>query len=55
MNKKLEKWIDVKLTNNEKDYLKCAWKPSYVSHKVFGNNLVAIRKSKLELNLNKPV
>ena len=26
-----------------------------MSHKVFGNNLVAIRKSKLELNLNKPV
>ena len=55
MNKKLKKWIDVKLINNEKDYLKCTSKPSYMSHKVFDNNLVARRKSKLELNLNKPV
>ena len=45
--------IDVKLVNNEKDYLKCTSKPSYVSHKIFDNNLVAIRKSKLTLKLNK--
>ena len=46
--------IDVKLVNNEKDYLKRTSKPSYMSHKVFDNNLVAIRKSKLALKLNKP-
>ena len=45
--------IDVKLVNNEKDYLKCTSKPSYVSHKIFDNSLVAIRKSKLTLKLNK--
>ena len=46
--------IDVKLVNNEKDYLKCTSKLSYMSHKIFDNNLVAIRKSKLALKLNKP-
>ena len=30
--------IDVKLTKNEKDYLKCTSKPSYTSHKIFENN-----------------
>ena len=33
---------DVKLVNNKKDYLKCTSKPSYMSHKIFDNNLVAI-------------
>ena len=46
--------IDVRLENNEKDYLKCSSKPSYMSHKIFDNNLVAIRKSKVALRLNKP-
>ena len=43
--------INVKLVNNEKDYLKCTSKPSYMSHKIFGNDLVAIPKSKLALIL----
>ena len=38
--------IEVKLVNNEKDYLKGISKPIYMSHKIFDNNLVAIRKSK---------
>ena len=50
----LKNRIDVKVVNNEKDYLKCTSKPSYMSHKIFDNNLVAIRKSKLPLKLNKP-
>ena len=45
--------IDVKLVSNGKDYLKCTSKPSYMSHKIFENNLVAIRKSKDSLKLNK--
>ena len=45
--------IDVKLVNNEKDYLKCTLKPSYMSHKIFCNNLVAIRKCALALRLKK--
>ena len=45
--------IDVKLVDNKKSYLKQACKPSYISHKVFHNDLVAIRKSKVTLTLNK--
>ena len=46
--------IDVKLVSNKKDYLKWASKPSYMSHKIFHNDLVAIRKNKVTLALNKP-
>ena len=46
--------IDVNLVSNEKDYLKCTSKPSYMSYKIFDNNLVGIRKSKVALRLNKP-
>ena len=40
--KNLRYRVDVKLVNNEKDYLKCTSKPSYTLHKKFDNNLVAI-------------
>ena len=50
----LRKKIDVRLVNNEEDCLKCTSKPSYMSHLKFDNNLVAIRKSKIALKLNKP-
>ena len=36
--KAMEDWrnrIDIKLVNNEKDYLKCASKRNYMSHKIF--------------------
>ena len=46
--------INVQVVNNEKNYLKCTSKPSYMSHKIFDNNLVEIRQSKLVLKLNKP-
>ena len=46
--------VDVRLVNNEKDYLKSILKPSYMSHKIFDNYLVAIRLTKVELKLNKP-
>ena len=46
--------VDVKLVNNEEDYLKWTLKLSYMTHKIFDNNLVAIRKSKVSLKLNKP-
>ena len=39
--------IDVKLKSNKKYYLKCTSKPNYMSHKVFDNYLVAIRKKSL--------
>ena len=46
--------IDVKLVSNKKDYLKWTSKPSYMTHKIFDNDLVAIRKNKAALTLNKP-
>ena len=44
--------IDVKLVTNKKNYLKP--KPSYMSHKIFDNDLVAISKNKVILTLKKP-
>ena len=38
---------------NEKDYLKWTSKPRYMSHKMFDDDLVAIRKSKVTLTLIK--
>ena len=46
--------IDVKLVITKKDYLKCTSKQSYMLHKIFDSNLVAIRKSKVTLSLDKP-
>ena len=46
--------IDVKLESNKKYYLKRTSKMTYMSHKIFDNDLVAIRKSKVILTLNKP-
>ena len=51
---KLRKRIDVKLVNNKKDYLKWTSKPSYMSHSIFDNDLVTIRKSKITLTPHKP-
>ena len=45
--------IDVRLVNNEKYYLKWTSKLSYMSHKIFANDLVAICKSKVTLILTK--
>ena len=50
--------IDVTLVNNKKDkicYLKWASKSSYMSHKIFDNDLVAISESKVALTFNKSV
>ena len=52
--KHLRNRFDVRLVNNKQDYLKCTTKPSYMSHKIFDNNLVAMRKSNASLKLNKP-
>ena len=46
--------IDLQIINSEKVYLKCTSKPSYMSLKIIDNNVIAIRKSKLALKLNKP-
>ena len=49
--------IDIKLASNKKDNPNNGiWtcKPSYMSHKIFDNELVVICKSKVTLTLNKP-
>ena len=46
--------IDERLVSNEKDYLKWMSKPRYMLQKIFDNDLVAMRKSKVTLTLNKP-
>ena len=46
--------IDVKLASNKIDYSKWTYKPSYMSPKIFENDLVAMRKNKATLTLNKP-
>ena len=46
--------IDVKLVSNKRGDLKWTYKPSYMSYKTFDNELVAIRKNKVILTLNKP-
>ena len=46
--------IDVELVSNKKDYLNRTSTPSYISQKIFDNDLVAIRKIKVRLTLNKP-
>ena len=50
----LRNGIDIKLVRNKKNNLKWTSKPRYVSHKVFGNDLVAICKIKVTLTLMKP-
>ena len=50
----LKNRINVKLLNNEKDCLKWTSKPSFMSQKIFDNDLVVIRKDKITLRLNNP-
>ena len=51
---KLRNIINIKLVKNNKDHLKCTSKLSYMSGKITDINLIAIRKSKISLKLNKP-
>ena len=46
--------IDVRLTNNKKYYLKWTSKRTYMSQKIFENDIVAIRKNKFTLTFIKP-
>ena len=49
----LRERMSVKLDNNAKDYVKCISKPSFVSQKIFSENVVAIHEIKPVLILNK--
>ncbi|KAL9967825.1 hypothetical protein ACROYT_G026122 [Oculina patagonica] len=50
----LRKRVDVRLVTNEKKLLKMTSKPTYVSSKIFNEDLVAVHKIKETLTLNKP-
>ena len=52
--KYLRKRVDVRLVTNNKKLLKLTSKPSYVSSKIFNENLVAVHKIKETLTLNRP-
>ena len=51
----LRKRVDVKLINNDKDYVKSVSKTTLASQKIFSKNLVAIHKIKPVLLLNEPI
>ena len=48
------KWVDIKLVTNEKKLDKLTSKPTYVSSKIFNENLMAVHKIKETLTLNRP-
>ena len=50
----LRKWVDVRLMTNEKKQDKLTSKPTYVSSKIFNENLMAVHKIKETLTLNRP-
>ena len=50
----LRKRVDVRLVTDEKKLLKITSKPTYVSSKIFNENLVAVHKIKETLTLNRP-
>ena len=47
--------IKIRIVKNEKHIVKHISKPSYVSHKIFDKNLVAIHEKKISLTFNKPI
>ena len=50
----LRKRIDVKLITNQDALVKWAARPSYITSKIFSENLVAIHRKKPSLELNRP-
>ena len=50
----IRKRVDFRLITDEKKLLKMASKPTYVSSKIFNENLVAVHKIKETLTLNRP-
>ena len=51
----LRKRINVRLVNNEKDFLKYTSKPTHITHKIFDKNYAAIHEIKPVLTLKKPI
>lgn len=50
----IRKRVDVRLVTDTKKLIKWASKPTYVSSKIFNENLVAVHKIKETLTLNRP-
>ena len=50
----LRKWVDIRLVTNEKKLDKLTSKPTFVSSKIFNENLMAVHKVKETLTLNRP-
>ena len=50
----IRKRVDVRLVTDKKKLLKMTSKPTYVSSKIFNENLVAVHKIKETLSLNRP-
>ena len=50
----IRKRVDVRLVTDEKKLLKFVSKPTYISSKIFNENLVAVHKIKETLTLNRP-
>ena len=53
--KHLRKRINVRLVNNEKDFLKFTNRPTHITHKIFGKNYAVIHEIKPVLMLKKPI
>ena len=51
----MRKRIKIRITINEKDFLKYASRPTYIGHKKFGKNVVVVHEKKKLLTLNKPI
>ena len=51
----VRKRIKISIIKNKKDFIKNAWRPTYINHDVFGERLVAIYEKKELLTLNKPI
>ena len=51
----LRKRINVRLVNNEKDFLTYTCRPTYTTNKIFGKDYAAIYEIKSVLILNKPI
>ena len=50
-----KKTSNVRLVNNEKDFLEYISGPSHITHKIFDKNYAAIHEIKPVLMLNKPI
>ena len=51
----LRKRINVGIVSNKKDLLKYTSRPTYIAHKIFGEDYAAIHEIKPVLMLNKPI